>query len=160
MIRNIITLLIVFSPVICVLFLVLIKSIQDNSSKEDIDGNPTITFEDFLEHYNDAPNKWSWGYDYYDRRYLNYRCDKLYFITRKDEKKFEKWNTSLTKAKIENNLKKKLNELQKEWTSDADEAEKRKNKELSFLQKQYDEVAAAAKYWEDAFNEVMKGNIE
>ena len=48
MIRNIIMLLIVFSPVICVLFLVLIKSIQDNSSKEDIDGNPTITFKDFL----------------------------------------------------------------------------------------------------------------
>ena len=57
-------------------------------------------------------------------------------------------------------MNKKLNKLQKEWTSDADEAEKRKNKELSFLQKQYDEVAAAAKYWEDAFNEVMKGNIE
>lgn len=159
-IKNIFLLLVISSPVIGVLVLVLIKSIQYNCPEEDIEGNPTITFENFLEHYNNAPDKWSWTYDYCDRRCLIYKSDRLYFTTRKDEKKFEKWSTALAKAKIKNNAKKRLNELQKKWASDANEAEKRKNKELSSLQKQYDEVAAAAKYWEDAFNEVVKGNIK
>lgn len=151
------TIVLVFFPIIAIFSSVLYISTKNNIPKEEVNGYPTITFKEFLEHYNDAPQKWDYNFDCDHTIYLKYETERIYFTTPKDEKKFEKWCIALAKAKTEDNVKKKLSELQKKWAFDANEAEKRKNKELFSLQKQYDETAAAAQYWENAYNEVMKG---
>lgn len=152
---NTFIVLLAFSPMIIILGSVFITSIKNNIPKEKVNNYPTITFEEFLRHYNDAPQKWDCNnFKYDDSIYLKYETERVYFTSPREEKKFVNWYQMKEDARESETARKKLEKLQSKWAADA---VKNNKNELSSLQTQYDEMAAAVQYWQDVYNEIMKG---
>lgn len=132
--------------------------VEYNNDIATINNCPTITFKDFLKYYNASSEKWSHGEDFSGTPFLHYynsnKLYKIYFTCEREEKKFNKWLALEEKAKSNKIANEKLIELKEQWSKDllghVETA-------VDSLQEQLDEAEAARKYWEDAYNGIMKG---
>lgn len=132
----------------------LISSIRNYFSKvEAIDGYPAISFKEFLTYYNNAPEKWSiqncysWVEDTY---HLYYCAEEIYLSSNYEYHKLRKWQEIQEKNKKYNRAMEKLKYLKGKWAEDMNKADSYKI-ELA-------EAEAAAKYWEDLYNQIVKEN--
>lgn len=150
------TFLIISIIIISLFFLsLLIFSIRNYFSKvEAIGSYPAISFKEFLTYYNNAPEKWSiqkycytWGEDTY---HLYYCAEEIYFSSDYEYHKFRKWQEVQERNKKYNEAMEKLKYLKGEWAEDMNKADSYKT-ELA-------EAEAAAKYWEDLYNQIVKEN--
>lgn len=147
----------IVAPILLIIIMGIIRIVEYNNDIATINSCPTITFKDFLKYYNASPEKWSHNEDFSGTLFLHYYNNKLYkiyFTCEREEKKFKKWLVLEEKAKSNKVANEKLTELKKQWNKDL---LGHVETTVDSLQKQLNETEAARKYWEDAYNEVMKG---
>lgn len=140
--------IIVFSPILPFLFF----GLRSYFSKVAvIDGCPTISFKEFLTYYNAAPEKWVIKSRTYSETYEIYYCTREICLSSDYEyHKFNKWVETQRRNKKYNKAMEELKYLKGKWTEDMNKVDSYKT-ELA-------EAEAAAKYWEDLYNQIVKEN--
>lgn len=138
--------IVAFSPIL----LFLTFALRGYFSKAKvINGCPTISFKEFLTYYNNAPEKWAFRDGACDNVYIYYCAREVCLSSDYEYHKFYKWQEAQKRNKKYNKAMKELKYLKEKWAEDMNKVDPYKT-ELA-------EAEAAAKYWEDAYNEVMKG---
>lgn len=139
--------IIVFSPIL----LLLIFALRSYFSKAKvINGCPTISFKEFLTYYNNAPEKWAFRDGILDDIRIYYCTREICLSSDYEYHKFNKWQEAQRRSKKYDKAMKELKYLKEKWAEDMNKVDSYKT-ELA-------EAEAAAKYWEDLYNQIVKEN--